>query len=293
MDLLINAGVHGVILGAAYGIAGVTFGLLYRISRVFHIAFYAVGVVGAIVATQIAGQAESLAPILAGLAAGIGLAGVATALIFLFLYQPLRSQGASAGVTFIASLGLALVIEAGAAIIAGPESRAFPVADFTHQSSVRGVRVSGLLVASVAMVAAITVLAGFLLSHTKVGHQVRALMSSREQAELVGINVGLLTGLCCGLAGGASVLAFTIQGMNSSVSFGGAIPLTLFAVLAMLLGGVESIAGTAIAGMGIGVLEGVVADLVPGQWASTVVFLLAILLILYAPSGLFSRRVAT
>ena len=80
--------------------------------------------------------------------------------------------------------------------------------------------------------------------------------------------------------------------MDSSVSFGGAIPLTLFAVLAMLLGGVESIAGTAIAGVGIGILEGVIADLVPGQWSSTAVFLIAILLILYAPNGLFTKRVA-
>ena len=292
MDLLINSGVHGVILGAAYGIAGVTFGLLYRISRVFHFAFYAVGVLGAIVAAQVAGEAESLAPILFGVAVGMVVAGVATAVIFLFLYQPLRSHGATSGVAFIASLGLALVVEAVVAIVAGPESKSFPVAGFTHQSSILGVRVSGLLFASFMILLVVSGLASFFLASSKVGHQIRAIMSSREQAELVGINVGLLTGLCCFLAGAASVLAFTIQGMDSSVSFGGAIPLTLFAVLAMLLGGVESIAGTAIAGMGIGILEGVIADLVPGQWSSTAVFLIAILLILYAPNGLFTKRVA-
>ena len=80
--------------------------------------------------------------------------------------------------------------------------------------------------------------------------------------------------------------------MNSTLSLEGGVPLALFGVLAMLCGGVNKIWSTALAGLLIGVVDGVAATFVPGQWADGVVFVIAIAIVLLRPNSAGLRAVA-
>lgn len=284
MDIFISAIVNGLILGSAYAVAGVTFGLLYRVVKVFHFAFAAIGTVGAFIAAAIAIQMPGVGGLLLGTVAGMVVAAVLTAICYVAVYRPLTTRGASSGTTFVSSLALGLIIEAGLVVFLGPSNRTLPLGDFARQTDILGLKVSGLHLLAVGSVVVVTAAALLYMNYTRAGRQTEAIISNLEQAELVGIRTGLLSTLLCAVLGGVSVIAFLVQGMNSSLSISGGVPLALFGVLAMLCGGIASIWGTAISGLLIGVVAGIAATLVPGQWSSTIVFVVAMAVVLIRPT---------
>jgi branched-chain amino acid transport system permease protein len=284
MNIFVSAVVNGLILGAAYGIAGVTFGLLYRVVKVFHFAFAAIGTVGAYLAAAVAVQVPGLGGLALGALIGGLVAAVLTAICYVAVYRPLTARGASSGTTFVSSLALGLIIEAGLAVVLGPSNRTIPLGDFARQVSILGLSLSGLHLLAVGSLVVVTALALVYMNLTRAGRQTEAIISNLEQAELVGIRTGVLSTVLCAVLGAVSVIAFLIQGMNSSLSISGGVPLALFGVLAMLCGGVASIWGTAISGLLIGVVAGIAATLVPGQWSSTIVFVVAMVVILVRPT---------
>jgi branched-chain amino acid transport system permease protein len=285
VNIVVDAIVNGTILGAAYGIAGVVFGLLYRIVKVFHFAFAAIGTVGAFTAAVVATAMKEWTGLLVGTLLGMVIAGVLTALAYVAVYRPLTKRGASSGTTFVSSLALGLIIEAGLVVIAGPTNRTYVLGGFTTQTPILGLNVSGLHALAVGSLIVVTGICLLYMKRTRAGRQTEALISNVDQAELVGIRTGLMSVLLCVGLGALSVIAFVIQGMNSSLSIGGGVPLALFGVLAMLCGGVANIWGTAIAGLLIGIVGGLAATVVPGQWSSTIVFVVAMIVVLIRPNS--------
>jgi branched-chain amino acid transport system permease protein len=287
VNVVFDAVVNGLILGSAYAIAGVVFGLFYRIVKVFHYAFAAIGTAGAYLAATVAGSnsGSGTGEVIGGILSGMVLAGVLTALCYVGVYRPLSRRGASSGTTFVAALALGLIIEAAQVVVTGPDNKAFNLAGFTQQSNILGMHLSGLHFMALALLVVVSGICWIYMKHTRYGRQTEAIISNIEQAELVGIRSGLVTVVVCFGLGALSVLAFVIQGINSSVSIAGGVPLTLFGVLAMLCGGIASIWGTTIAGLLIGVVGGLAASLIPGQWSSVVVFVIAMAFVLIKPSS--------
>jgi branched-subunit amino acid ABC-type transport system permease component len=197
---LLNAIVNSLILGSAYAIA----------------------------ARIVSSLGPSWQSVVIGLAAGMAIAGLITALCADFVYRPLINRGATSGTTFVSSLALGLIIEAIVVVIGGPESRSFSLAAFTEQTSYSGIRLSGLHVLAVVLSVGVAAAAGLFMRGTPIGRQTEALISNPEQAELVGIRTGALSVTLCAALGAISVLGFSLQGMNSSVSLQGGVPLTLF-----------------------------------------------------------------
>ncbi len=214
--------------------------------------------------------------------------GLATLLALVAIYRPLVRRGANPGITFVSSLGLSILLQALVSLAFGPGNRTFAVDAFTRQHDVLGFGVSQLHVAVLAATALVIGGLGYVLDHTRPGHQVRALISNPEQAQLVGIRAGILGALATGAVGALSVVPFVFQGMSSSVVLTGGTQLTLFAILAVIAGGVGSLRGATITGFGIGVIGGVSGTVVPGEWSTSVVFVCALALIVARPHGLMS-----
>ena len=293
MNIVVDAVVGGTILGAAYGIAGVVFGLLYRIVKVFHFAFAAIGTCGAYVAVTIAGSSTNGLTIALGVVCGMVLAGVLTALSYFAVYRPIIRRGATSGTTFVSSLAIGLIVEAGLVIVIGPASSTFNLGGFDVDKTFFSIlHVSGLNGLAILLLVVVTLVCVWFMKRTAAGRQTEAIISNIEQAEIVGIRTGMMTVLLCFGLGALSVLAFVLQAMNSTLSIEGGVPLALFGVLAMLCGGVSNIWGTAVAGLLIGVVDGVAATFVPGQWADTIVFVVAVIIVLIRPGGAGLRTAA-
>jgi branched-chain amino acid transport system permease protein len=116
-----------------------------------------------------------------------------------------------------------------------------------------------------------------------------AVAINAELAELVGIeaqkifNLAFLIGSA--LAGLAGALVLVDRGIDP---FAGTIPITM-AFIAVIVGGVESILGGAIAGFILGITINLCAIVIPSQFQHLAAFSLVILLLIVRPEGLLGR----
>jgi branched-chain amino acid transport system permease protein len=283
MHLLIESIINGITTGSVFALLGVTFGLIYYMTKVFHLAFGSIGTAGTYVAVAVSGSSASFGALLGGSVLGVLLDAALTLVIVVLIYEPLSRRGANSGMTFVASLGLALLIEAGVELVFGAGNRQFSVTAFTNNRSVLGYGVSYFNGVELVLMVVVVAALAYILNRTRIGFHVRAIASSREQAQLLGIRTGIIVGGACAVLGGISAIAFILYGMSGSVIATSGEQLTLYAVLAALAGGVASPIRTAAAGVVIGIVNSVGGAYIPGQWAIVLVFVVAVIVILARP----------
>jgi len=127
------------------------------------------------------------------------------------------------------------------------------------------------------------------LTRTRIGMIVRAATERPELTGAFGIDVGRyvapIFGFGVALAGFAGVLAAPMRAVQPLM--GADLIITLFAVV--VIGGLGSIAGSVVAGFGIGVLS-TLGNLYVPVLSQTLVFILMAIILLWRPTGLFGRE---
>jgi len=141
------------------------------------------------------------------------------------------------------------------------------------------------------VVASLTVclITWFVIERTKLGALLRAGTENPRLVEAFGINVPLMITLTYGfgvaLAGFAGVLAAPI--IQVSPLMGSNLIIVVFAVV--VIGGMGSILGAIVTGLGLGVIEGLTKVFWP-EASSTVVFIIMSIVLLLRPAGLFGKE---
>lgn len=129
----------------------------------------------------------------------------------------------------------------------------------------------------------------FLFERTKLGAYLRAGTENPKLLQAFGINVPLMItlayGFGVGLAGLAGVLAAPV--MQITPLMGANLLNIVFAVV--VIGGLGSIAGAALTGVGLGLIEGLTKAFYP-EGATVVVFAIMALVLLMRPAGLFGKE---
>jgi branched-chain amino acid transport system permease protein len=129
----------------------------------------------------------------------------------------------------------------------------------------------------------------FVIEKTKLGAYLRAGTENPKLVEAFGINVPLMVTLTYGfgvaLAGFAGVLAAPI--IQVQPLMGQNLIIVVFAVV--VIGGMGSIMGSILTGLGLGVIEGLTKVYYP-EFSSTAVFLVMVVVLLLRPAGLFGKE---
>ncbi|GJJ02505.1 branched-chain amino acid ABC transporter permease [Duganella rhizosphaerae] len=129
----------------------------------------------------------------------------------------------------------------------------------------------------------------FVIEKTKLGAYLRAGTENPKLVEAFGINVPLMVTLTYGfgvaLAGFAGVLAAPV--IQVQPLMGQNLIIVVFAVV--VIGGMGSIMGSILTGLGLGVIEGLTKVFYP-EFSSTVVFLVMVIVLLIRPAGLFGKE---
>jgi len=129
----------------------------------------------------------------------------------------------------------------------------------------------------------------FVIEKTRLGAYLRAGTENPKLVEAFGINVPLMVTLTYGfgvaLAGFAGVLAAPI--IQVSPLMGSNLIIVVFAVV--VIGGMGSILGSIVTGLGLGVIEGL-TRVFYAEFSSTVVFLVMVIVLLLRPAGLFGKE---
>jgi len=154
----------------------------------------------------------------------------------------------------------------------------------------------GELIVSVPRLIAFAVAIGIIaalflfLKKTFTGKAIRALAQQRRAAMLMGINVyrtyGIAFGLgiaCVGAAGAVLMPLFFVFPTVGSL-------FVLIAFVVVILGGYNSLGGTLIAGLIIGVIEGFSGFFISPHLKEVVYFIMFIFILIFKPTGLMGRR---
>jgi branched-chain amino acid transport system permease protein len=129
----------------------------------------------------------------------------------------------------------------------------------------------------------------FVIEKTKLGAYLRAGTENPKMVEAFGINVPLMVTLTYGfgvaLAAFAGVLAAPV--IQVSPLMGSNLIITVFAVV--VIGGMGSIMGSILTGLGLGIIEGLTRVFYP-ELSATVVFIIMAIVLMIRPAGLFGKE---
>lgn len=275
----------GLVNGSFYAVLSlglaVIFGLL-NVINFAHGALYMVGAFAAWMGLTYFGINYWVMLVVAPLV--VGLIGIVIEKTMLrWLYRLDHVYG------LLLTFGLTLLLEGLFRSFFGVSGQSYPVPDLLRGATNLGFMVLPNYRAWVVAASLVVCLATwFVIERTKLGAYLRAGTENPRLVEAFGINVPLMVTLTYGfgvaLAGFAGVLAAPI--LQVSPLMGTNLIITVFAVV--VIGGMGSILGAILTGLGLGVVEGLTKVFYP-EASSTVVFVLMVLVLLTRPAGLFGK----
>jgi len=276
----------GLVNGAFYAMLSlglaVIFGLL-DIVNFAHGALYMVGAFAAWIMLDKWGINYWLALILAPLLVGVlGVIIERTMLKHLYGLDPLYG--------LLLTFGLSLILEGLFREQYGVSGQSYPVPELLSGATDIGFMILPNYRAWV-VVASITVCLGtwYLIERTRLGAYLRAGTENSRLVQAFGVNVPLMVMLTYGagaaLAAFAGVLAAPI--IQVTPLMGTNLIIVVFAVV--VIGGMGSILGSVITGLGLGVIEGLTRVFYP-EASNVVVFVVMVIVLMIRPAGLFGKE---
>ncbi len=285
MEQFLQAAVIGVSLGAQYALLALGFTLIFGILGVVNFAhggFYMLGGYVAYSCVAFLGLPFPLAVVVAVLAtAALGW------LFELFLLERLIDDHLA---TLMLTLGLYLVTSNGLLRVFGPLSMefTFPVTGSIRLGPIYVPR-ENLIVLAICL-AAIAAL-WLVLFRTDLGRALRALADDRQVAMAQGMRPRLLFpaafALATGLAGLTGALVTPILALSPGVGD----PVLATSFLTVILGGLGSLGGAALAAFVVGIVEAYSSVYFGGSVGALVLFILVLLLLVFRPTGLLGREI--
>ena len=280
--------VDGALAGAVYALVALAFVVVYKASRVINFALGEWVMLGArLVATGLAAAGLGLAGALGAAAAGMAALGV------VFSRSVLRRLAGQPPISLImVTIGLGALIRGAAALaFAGiPASISLPLPQ--EPLVVHGVQAPADKVAGAAIALACIAVTSWFFHRTRTGVALRAVSDDPEAAMAVGIDLDRHVSMTWAMVGVLSVLAGTLW----TVVAGGGLGVVLIGVKVfpiVIIGGLDSIPGTLVGAMVVGVLESVTAGyvdpLVGGGFGTVASYLVLIATLFVRPYGLFGR----
>jgi branched-chain amino acid transport system permease protein len=276
----------GLVNGSFYAILSLGLAVIFGLLNVINFAHGALFMVGAVfswMAMSYLGIGYWAMLAMAQLV--VGLLGVLIERLFLrWIYKLDHLYG------LLLTLGLTLLIEGAFRSVYGVSGLSYDTPAALASASDLGFMVlpnyrAWVVVASLAVCFA----TWYAIEKTRLGAYLRAGTENPRLVEAFGVNVPLMITLTyafgCGLAAFAGVLAAPV--MQVSPLMGQNLIIVVFAVV--VIGGMGSIMGAILTGLGLGVIEGLTKVFYP-EASSSVVFVIMVIVLLVRPAGLFGKE---
>ena len=285
MDLFLQQIANGLVIGSTYAVVALGFALAFTVLRVINFAhpeIFMVGMfTGLVVGTKFAAGGFVLA-LLAG-AAGAGIVGY---VLERAVIRPLR--GRDGLMTLIGTLGVAIMLQNGMALLAGPDPVAYPGLLPRRFVDIGPISLTLRQVANFAICIALLAFVSFYVRGTRLGRATRAIAERPDVAAAFGINVDLVCQvtivIASMMAGVAAVSVGTLYG--SAWAFVGLL-YGLKAFTCMLVAGNRYFEGVMVVGLGIGIIEALVTGYLSSSLKDAVAFFVLIGVLYFRPNGLF------
>ena len=311
---------NGLMAGVLYALVALGFVLIYKASGIFN---YAQGVMALFAAMTLVGVMEGQVPFAHLINAVLGtkvhhfgwhlpaLVGILTTVVVMVILAWLVQRvifkhlvGQEPIILFMATIGLAYFMEGLGDMMWGSEIKKLDVGlpqginlwidETTYNIFDYGFFIDNLDI--VATVIAITLVAGLVIfaQYTKEGRAMRAVADDHQAALSVGVSLNFIWIMVWSVAGFVALVAGIMWGTKSGVQFSLSL-IALKALPVLMLGGFTSIPGAIVGGLIIGVgeklFEFLVGPLIGGATENWFAYVLALLLLVFRPQGLFGEKI--
>ena len=285
LQLLIN----GIVVGSLYALLGISFTAIFAPTKIFHFMHASVYVFAGYFLYQFAmGWGWPLPVAILG---SILLAGIMGVLAERVIYSPLRRMGAGPMEMLLSSFGGYVVLQNVILLVWKSDPRTVRIPEVLKN----GIPVGLLTFTPLDVITVITSgvalgIVAIFIRYTKIGKAMRAVENDPMGATITGISTAWvrLVSFFLGSILVAVAAAFIVMDKGLEPTIG--INAVLVATVAMIVGGVGSYGGAALAGLMIGVAENLGIWQIPSEWKSTITFSVLVLFILFRPRGFFGHR---
>jgi branched-chain amino acid transport system permease protein len=282
--------ITGLGLGAMYFLIASGLSLIYGLMGVLNFAHGAFLTVGSYASWWMSEHAfHSVSPLLLrfllGALCGLGAGAVFAALVELVLIRPLYQRHIE---QVLVTVGLSLAFVALIQGIWGPTLRPYAVPGWLHETTtIFGAHIPNDRWIEIATAGAVLLLLQLFLRRTRYGLIIRAGVENRAMVTALGINVRTAFTLVFAIGGVAAALAGVLSGVYfSTIDPGQGTRLLIFAFIVVVIGGLGSLGGSAIAAVVVGLLQQYVNFYASAGIGDIAVVLLLGLVLLARPRGL-------
>tara|TARA_B100000927_G_scaffold133458_1_gene107497 strand:- start:156 stop:1142 length:987 start_codon:yes stop_codon:yes gene_type:complete len=311
---------NGLMAGVLYALVALGFVLIYKASGIFN---YAQGVMALFAAMTLVGVMEGQVPFAHLINAVLGtkvhhfgwhlpaLVGIITTVLVMVVLAWLVQRiifkhlvGQEPIILFMATIGLAYFMEGLGDMMWGSEIKKLDVGlpqginlwidETTYNIFDYGFFIDNLDI--VATVIAVILVGGLVIfaQYTKEGRAMRAVADDHQAALSVGVSLNFIWIMVWSVAGFVALVAGIMWGTKSGVQFSLSL-IALKALPVLMLGGFTSIPGAIVGGLIIGVgeklFEFLVGPLIGGATENWFAYVLALLLLVFRPQGLFGEKI--
>jgi branched-chain amino acid transport system permease protein len=276
----------GLSIGAVYGLVAMGFAIVFYVTRVINFATGQVLMVAVMIAAALDRTGLPWIVVILG---GLVASTVTSVAIYALAVRPVLAFDRFSFAWLVSTLGVAIVLESGAAMIWGPTSRGFP-ALLNHSNLRFGPdSITWQQAAAIASAVVAAVVFEAVRRRTILGKLGMAISADPEMAEAIGARVtayavgafavgGLLAGL-----GGILIGPITYANPYLGGTYG------IFGFVALMIGGLQKPVGALAGGLLLGVLTVGANTWISSQASDWFPFLVVVVVLLIAPDGLFSR----
>lgn len=281
--------VNGIVAGALYVLSGLSFGLIYTSTGVFHFANVAAYTIGGFVFFQM--SAAWGLPFPLALAIGLAAASVLGILIEWICYKPLREQQASSLQIFLTSIGVTFVLQNIYLLIWRSDPRVVPVFEsLLDGRQIGSVRVTHLQFVIIGVVAALWGILHLFMTRTRTGKAIRAFAADPDVAALMGIDTRRLRIIVFAIGSALIAAVAQLQIMDLGIDMTSGFDVVIIGTIAALLGGRWGITGIALVSLLIGIIENAGMIMLAVQWKYIILFGLVIILLYLRPKAIFGTK---
>jgi len=272
---------NGLALGWIYVLMALGLTLIFGIMHIMQFAHGEIYMLGAYVVYYL--TASFGLPLLVAMALSmIVMAGVGLVLER-FLFRPLKIDWASA---VVGATGLTLILQSGSVAMFGLYQRNIPLLA-QGPFNIIGTVVPKDRIAAVLAAVILSLALYLFLKLTEYGQAMVASAQNPEGAILQGIDPNRMSALSMAIGCALAAAGGTLAGSLFTLSpYMGLVPLVK-GITIIVLGGMGSLPGAFIAGMTLGLIDGLVPILFGAAWASVGPLLLVIVVLVIKPRGFF------
>jgi branched-chain amino acid transport system permease protein len=288
LTLLLDIIIGGLIMGGLYALIAVGLSLQYGVARVLNISHGEFIMLGAF-ATYSLYIFFGINPLLSLVITGpiiFILAFIIHRTVFHYIRKSSESTAVFEGNSLLVSFGLLFIIQNIALLSWGPDIKGYHYL----ATSVNLLGTVYALNRLVAMIFAIGVGLAFyfFLVRSRLGKAIRAAAQDEDTAQLMGVNIHRVLGLCFGLGAFMAALAGALISMMFEITPTIGLPYTVIAIIAVVLGGLGNILGSLIGGLLLGLIGNIVMSISPGL-SMVAYYMIFLLLLLVKPTGILGK----